>query len=242
MEVLFNGLYCNSGGAVKSAIHGTANRLHKNHLNVASRIVEERLSAADTNNVEVLSLLLQSEFGHQVICSCWNSTITFFASLLSSLSDQVKSTSSAATPETANIYSAIHQATRTLVSVVNLEQERIEIVQDQLWAPIISILNTRGIPIDVQGNCSKILVVLVTTSNDPADGGMAQLIEKLTGSSSTASSCRLSALEDSVSIRLNLCLALLTTLKSEVHLNVYPPHGTLLGGITLPVLLKSFSR
>ena len=48
----------------------------------------------------------------------------------------------------------------------------------------------------------------------------------------------LAPLNNTASIRLNLSIALLTSLEVNELLQTYPPYGTMIGGVILPILLN----
>jgi hypothetical protein len=136
--------------------------------------------------------------------------------------------------EIAKLHSNIHSLSRTLLSVFKLIQINSVTEQNQeLLNSITLVLNLKGIPLEVQGNCSKILFLLVKQQNN----GMKCVIEKIKMEKEHSCST-LVQLENTVSIRLNLSIALLTSLEVNELLQIHQPYGTLIGGVILPILLN----
>ncbi len=210
-------------GLVSTHVHNSLDRSVKDEL-------------LEMNGVELVAAFLQSDFGCEVIVSNINFIIDFFSSLLSHQSNEVQL--SKPTTEIAKLHSNIHSVSRTLLSILKLiKVETILLKTQQLSSSIIAILNNTEIPLEVQGNCSKILIVLTQLQKN----GMQCIIEKILAMDNQLYE-NLIHLEDSIPIRLNLSIALLSTLEVRELLEDHLPFGTLLGGVIPSILLNSSER
>lgn len=157
----------------------------------------------------------------------------FFSATLNHFLHEVQC--SKPTTEIAQLYANVHSLSRTLLPILKLIQGNFsEEKNQQLLASITSVLNLKGIPLDAKGNCSKIFIILMKCR----ENGMSSIVAKITGTN-PENLCKLSPLEDSLQIRLNLAVALLSSSKLEELLADQPPYGTVLGGVVLSVLLTS---
>lgn len=224
-EILLNGLNCHCEGtsAIKSTLTRMIGRWPQGRIEFLTKIVKQKLKCS-TKTVSLIFSLLQNEVGSQIITQCIDSILENFLNLLNQLYSQQRMEKSAL--ETARIHSDIHLTTRTFLSIMkfNENQSRTE----SILCSVISVLNLKEIPLDVQNNCSEI-IVLSCQSRD-------EIIEKILNGSTH--DFMLTNLNDSDSSRLNLCLALLTTLSSDDLYKFRPHFGSIIGGVILPNLLK----
>lgn len=232
LEILVSGLYyCHSNHNIKSSINGVIRKLPDKDLGLVSSLTLEKMSKM--NGVELVAALLQSHFGCKVIVNDIAFVLKFFITLLNDLFNQVHHLK--LTTEIAKLHSNIHSLSRTLLSVFKLiEITSIGEQSHQLLNSVISVLNMKAIPLEVQGNCSKILILLVQQQ----ENGIKCIIEKITVEGDHSFSM-LAPLENTLSIRLNLSTALLTSLEIKELLEEQPSYGTILGGVILPFLLNS---
>lgn len=243
LQILANGLYFDDGTSLKSVILGVINRLPPEHLPTLSEVTRDLILSRAENSTnsfkpaEFMLALLQTKFGQKIIHDCFDSAIHYFRSLLCLICEEAKHRK--LVTETARFHADIHLTTRTILSVLNMERLLDSSIVDQLLEAIVTILNMKGIPLEVQANCSKILVLLVSEHHE--DGPL-EIVEKVTRNAPKnrpATTGALASLRDTTATRVNLCLALLTSLKCDDLCQVHSPHGTLLGGIILSVLLES---
>ncbi len=230
LEIVINGLYyCHSNHIVKSSINGLIRHLPDSNLGLVSSIVQQKM--AKMNGVELVAALIQSDFGSKVIINQIDCVVNFFTTFLNQLSMEVQLLKP--TTEIAKLHSNIHSLSRSLLSVFKLIQMNSVIERHELLHSVTLVLNLKGIPLEVQGNCSKILFLLVQQQKN----GMKCIIEKIKMEKEHSFSM-LVHLENTVSIRLNLSIALLTSLEVNELLLIHQPHGTLIGGVILPILLN----
>jgi len=184
------------------------------------------------NGVELVAALIQSDFGSKVIINQIDCVVNFFTTFLNQLSMEVQLLKP--TTEITKLHTNIHSLSRTLLSIFKLIQiNNISEQSHQLLNSITLVLNLKGIPLEVQGNCSKILFLLVKQQ----ENGMKCIIEKIKVEKDHSFSV-LVPLENTASIRLNLSIALLTSLEVDELLQIHQPYGTLIGGVILPILLN----
>ena len=244
LEILVNGLYyCHSNHIVKSSINGVVRHLQDKDLGFVSTLIHGLLGnklntsltdeMSEMNGVELVAALLQSEFGCKVIVNHVDSIIDFFSSLLAHLSNDVQLPKP--TTEMVKLLSNIHSLTRTLLSVFKLMKvDQIQSKSQQISSSVIPILNLKEIPLEVQGNCSKILIIVTKCQKN----GMQCLIKKIMMERDNSTGI-LTPLEDTVPIRINLSIALLSSLEVYELLVDQPPYGTLLGGVILSTLFNT---
>lgn len=216
--------------------------LSNKDLGLVSTLVHNLLDGSvkdellEMNGVELVAAFLQSDFGCKVIVSNVDFIIEFFSSLFSHQSNEVQL--SKPTTEIAKLHSSIHSLSRTLLSILKLiKVETISPKTQQLSSSVVAVLNTAEIPLEVQGNCSKILIVLTQLQKN----GVQCIVEKILAIDNQGSE-NLVHLKDSVPIRLNLSIALLSTLEVHELLEEHFPFGTLLGCIIPSILLNSSER
>ena len=231
LEIVINGLYnCHSNHIIKSSLNGLIRHLPDKDLSLVSSLVQGKMTGV--NGVELVAALIQSDFGSKVIINCADFVVNIFTALLNHLSSEVQLLKPAT--EIAQLHSNIHSLSRTLLSIFKLIQINSIMEQShQLLNSITLVLNLKGIPLEVQGNCSKILFLLVKQQKN----GMKCMIEKITEEKFHSFSI-LASLENTVSIRLNLSIALLTSLEVDELLQIHPPYGSMIGGVILPILLN----
>lgn len=230
---MINGLYyCHSNHIIKSSINGLIRHLPEKDISLASMLLQGKMT--EMNGVELVAALIQSDFGCKVISDCVDVVFNFFTTFLNHLSTEVQQQLKPTT-EISKLHSNIHSLSRTLLSIFKLiEINSISEEQShQLLSSITVVLNMKGIPLEVQGNCSKILFLLVKQQKN----GMKCIIEKITVEKDPTFSM-LAPLNNTASIRLNLSIALLTSLEVNELLQTYPPYGTMIGGVILPILLN----
>ncbi|XP_057370348.1 thyroid adenoma-associated protein homolog isoform X2 [Daphnia carinata] len=232
LEIVVSGLcYCHSNHSIRSSINGLIRKLPDADLGTVSSLTLETMF--EMNGVELVAALLQTDFGSKVIVRNITFVLKFFATLLNQLYKEVHC--SKLTTEIAKLHANIHSLSRTLLSVFKLiEITSIEEQSHQLLYSIISVLNLKGIPLEVQGNCSKILVLLLRQQQN----GIQCIIEKITVVEDNNHSMLIS-LENTLPTRLNLSIAILTSLEIKELLEEQPSNGTILGGVILPFLLNS---
>ncbi|KAI9564730.1 hypothetical protein GHT06_008471 [Daphnia sinensis] len=232
LEIVVNGLYyCHLNHNIKSSINGLIRKLPDADLGTVSSHTLEKMF--EMNGVELVAALLQSDFGSKVIVQNITFVLNFFATLLNHLYNEVHC--SKLTTEIAKLHANIHSLSRTLLSVFKLiDTTSIEEQTHQLLRSITLVLNLKGIPLEVQGNCSKILVLLLRQQ----ENGIKCVFERITAEEDHNKSVLVS-LENTMSIRLNLSIALLTSLEIRELLEEQPSNGTILGGVILPFLLNS---
>ena len=224
-EILLNGLYYHTEGssAVKSTLTGMIGRWPQDEIEVLTKIVQQKLECS-TKTVSLIFSLLQNDVGSKIITQCIDSILDHFLNLLNHLLKQYKVEKTAL--ESARIQTDIHLTTRTLLSIMKFNENRSK--TESILCAVISVLNLKEIPLDVQNNCSKILVLSCPSVD--------KIIETILNGSTD--DLLLANLNDSDSSRLNLCLALLTTLNSDGLAEFQPHYGSIIGGVILPTLPK----
>lgn len=238
VEIIISGLYhCHSNHLIKSSINGVIRHLSDRDVGLVSTFIQIILKVSTNddisavNAVELVSAFLQSDFGGKVIVCNIHDVVDFFSTTLNDLSSQLRL--SKPTTETAQLHANIHSLSRTLLSILKLVQGNLSKEKNQqLLNSIITVLNLKGIPLDAQGNCSKILIVLIKFQGS---NEIMSVVARITQQDSG----KLTDLDNCIHIRLNLSIALLSSLDFEELLEDRPPHGTLLGGVILSTLLNS---
>ena len=226
IELLINILFsCHQEHAIKSAINGAIRHLPETDQHTMSFLVEEKLESNqildNVDGIELVGSLALCSIGQLVISNVYETILNHIKIRLKFFASELKQSKSPT--QTAKTHNDLHSAVRTLLSVIKLKQFVKMELNTVLLDEIVSILNLDGIPLEVQGNCSKILTIITSTR----ENGISNLIQML--SEQAASSFRM---------QLNICHGIMSSLDKEVLLSCFHSGGTLLGSILLPIIMK----
>lgn len=249
LDVLITGLYYGEGlnPTVSLLLKSIIRNLPESSIRSVSTILEGKLVTSeriadqiDMNGVELVYALLSSKFGEQVIVECCNPVFGHFINRLTKLIDECDENQSAT--EVTHIFAAIHIVVRTLLAIFKYEAVDSSRHSNQFVNLALAIYNLESCPPEVQINCLG--VVLFMGRQEGADERiLLPFVQKITNSDESSSGDLLRGLENSCKTQLNICLALLSNLKiDQITLTHDHSHGSLVGGIILPVLLHSKSR
>lgn len=238
VEVILNGLYYSYDNHImKSAISGFIRHLNEGDLELVSGLVLKKLNesvkALEINGVEMLVTLLQSDFGCKVITNCADSVIGSISQILNQFAKILPVTKS--TTEFVKLNASIHSCCKALVSILKLAEKCCTIKNQQLLISIIEILNFKGVPLEVQGNCSKILIMLIKCEK----AGLESIVQKIMLGQCVEHNSLLETLENSVQVKLNLATSLLSALELNELIKIQSPYGSIIGGVILSVILRS---
>lgn len=235
IEIIVNGLYySHSNHIIKSSINGVLRHLSDSDRKLITSMVEEKLYVTyqdkhlQMNLVDLLTALLQSDFGCQVITNSLNSIIKCLSVILNYFSNELEAQKP--TNEIVQLHGNIHSLSRTLLSIIKLgngsltEDNRVHLLNST-----IRILNTRGIPLDPVGNCAKILVLLVKLQ--PLGGGIPSIMSRMTDENFDDTPHTLARLDRSIRMRIHLSIALLSTLELAEFMNIQPDERLVISAI-----------
>lgn len=213
--------------------------LSSSDAQLVSRILEEKLQLAIQNNscqmnlIEMLAAFLQSDFGCKVIVNHSDTLIEFFTAALDGLSNEL--TMFKPTTEVVQLHANIHSLSRTLLSIVKLADKCVSKERSlELVNSVITTLNSKEILLDAQGNCAKILIILL--KNHPE--GFKWILSRIAGTHCDTQNT-LVTLEHTTRIRINLSNAILSSLELADLVETHQPNETLLGGVILQTLLQT---
>jgi len=227
IEILINVLFfCHHEHAIKSAINGAIQRLPETDSRAVAFLVKEKLennhSLDNVDGVELIGSLALYSIGQLAILDLYGTVLSHIKTRLKFFAGELEQTKSPTL--TVKIHNDLHSAVRTLLSVIKLKQFVNMELNRILLEEIVSVLNIDGIPLEVQGNSSKILTIITAVQED----GIKSLIHQM--SSQATSSLR---------VQLNICHGIMSSLDKEVLLSCSYSEGTLLGSVVLPIIMKS---
>ncbi len=230
--MLISGLFhCDGNSTLCSAITGILNRLSEEEvISLVPLFTLEMETGRRTDTVTVIGMLLHFNNGQKIISNNPTS-INYLKTAIEQCLNTLKNLSPSA--EASTIYKELHNTIRTTLSIIRVQKEGTE----DLLETIIHCLNLPGIPMDIGGNCSKILILLFATHED----GIQQIVSRFSKEHFSSHHGKLEHLNVSIEITLNMCNSLLTMLELSV-LSQRVSNLTLMGDFILANILKSSSR
>ena len=227
IEVLINALFfCHQDHAIKSAINGIIRHLPETNLQTISSLVKENLENNEIldniDGVELVGSLVLCNIGQSAIFEVYQTITSHIKCRIKYFVGELEQTNSPT--ETAKIHNDLHSVVRTLLSVIRLEQFVGMKLDAILLEDIVSVLHLDGIPLEVQGNSSKIVTIITAAQGK----GIESLIQQISGEATA-----------SLRIQLNICHGVMSSLDKDVLLSCSQAKGTLLGSVVLPIIMKS---
>ena len=205
--MLISGLFhCEGNSTLCSAITGILNRLSEQEVNSLVPLFTLEMETSRRNNtVTVIGMLLHFNNGQKIISN--NPTpINYLKTSIEQCLNTLKELSPSV--EASTIYKELHNIIRTTLSLIRVQKEGTE----GLLETIIHCLNLPGIPMDIGGNCSKILILLLASHQD----GIQQIVSRFSNENISSHHGNLEHLNISTETTLNVCNSLLTMLELSV--------------------------
>ena len=193
-------------------------------------ILEMNTISENVDGIELIGSLVLFDIGQSVVSGLYDVVMDHIKIRLNYFVKELECTKSPTV--TATIHNELHLVVRTLLSLIRLGKfARIE-KNWIVFEEIISLVNLEGIPLEIQGNSTKILTLMMSTK----ENGIKSLTQQL---SSDAECQLLDKMNCELRVQLNVCHAIMSSLEKEILNDSFDPKGTLLGAVVLPIIMKS---